>query len=187
MAQPDGAWPAPQTVDLTEWVPDHLRRWSAHPREADFGVEVDAAPPLPVRVHPPLLGQLLDTLLEYACKYCVVGTPIVVRVRRDGPSALVGVEDRGCGIAEEDASRVFEPFFRTERARHEGQPGVGLGLAVAARIAETFGGSLDLRSAPGAGSLFLLRLLEAPDLGPRPESAGSPLLAVENSGVPRPV
>lgn len=185
MAQPEGAWPAPQTIDLTEWVPDHLRRWSAHPRASDLCAEVDAAPPLSVRVHPPLLGQLLDNLLENACKYSEGGTPIAVRVRRDGVSVLVGVEDRGCGIAEEDASRVFEPFFRTERARHDGQPGVGLGLAVAARIAETFGGSLDLRSTPGAGSLFLLRLPEAPAPEPRPKAAGLPHRASENSGAPR--
>jgi two-component system, OmpR family, sensor kinase len=107
-----------------------------------------------------LFSQLLDNLLENACKYSAPGTPVVVRLWRDNGSALLGVQDQGCGLDEDDVKHVFEPFFRTNQARHEGQSGVGLGLAVASRIAKALGGSLDVRSETGVGSLFTVRLSE---------------------------
>ena len=111
-----------------------------------------------VQVHPSLLAQLLDNLLENACKYSEPGTPVVVRSWHEGGSVSLSVEDRGRGLAADELANVFEPFFRGETARREGHAGVGLGLAVARRIAATFGGTLDVRSEPGVGSLFILRL-----------------------------
>ena len=162
MAQPEGTRPEPQRVDLASWVPDHLRRWSEHPRASDLRFETKAVPPLGVRVHEPLLAQLLDNLMENACKYSTPSTPIVVRVWRESESAFLSVEDRGCGLTAEEIKHVFDPFFRTEQARQDGQPGVGLGLAVAARIAATFGGSANVKSEPGVGSVFSVRLPEVP-------------------------
>ena len=69
LAQPEGGRPEPAVVDLADWVPDHLRRWSTHPRAADLGPRSSTTRPLCVRVHPPLLAQLVDNLLENACKY----------------------------------------------------------------------------------------------------------------------
>ena len=126
-----------------------------------------------VRVHPPLLAQLVDNLLENACKYSEPGTPIVVRAWREGGSVALGVEDQGRGLAAEELANVFEPFFRGETARREGHAGVGLGLAVARRIAATFGGTLDARSEPGAGSLFILRLPAATGSGSLAEVVGA--------------
>ncbi len=162
MAEPDGAPPDLQQVDLTTWVPEQLGRWSTHPRAADLQSEIKDLSPLDVWVHAPLLSQLLDNLLENAVKYSPPCTPIVVRVWRGDGVAYLGVQDRGCGLTTEDARHVFEPFFRTETARRGGQTGVGLGLAMASRIAAMFGGSLDVRSTPGEGSLFTLRLPTAP-------------------------
>ena len=102
------------------------------------------------------------------------GTPVVVRACARIGSVALGVEDRGCGLAAEDLSRVFEPFFRGEQARRDGPAGVGLGLAVAQRIAATFGGTLDVRSEPGAGSLFVLRLPDAVEPGGRTGRSESP-------------
>ncbi len=78
------------------------------------------------------------------------------------------MEDRGCGIPAEDLPRVFEPFYRAELARRLGRAGVGLGLAVARRIAETHGGTITAESEPGRGSRFVVRLPRAPvpDLAP---------------------
>jgi signal transduction histidine kinase len=104
------------------------------------------------------LAQLLDNLLENAIKYSPWGTPVVVRVWRDARSVALAVEDRGCGLDAGDLGHIFEPFFRSERARRDGHAGVGLGLAVASRIAATFGGTIEVRSEPGEGSRFVLRL-----------------------------
>jgi signal transduction histidine kinase len=74
----------------------------------------------------------------------------------------LAVEDHGCGIPAEELARVFEPFYRAESARRLGQAGVGLGLAVVRRIAETHGGTITAESEPGRGSRFVVRLPRAP-------------------------
>jgi len=162
LAQPEIAQPEPEDVNLSEWVPDHLRNWSSHARASDLTAEVPGGLPLVVRAHPPWLAQLVDNLVDNACKYSRSGTPIVVSAWRENGSVALGVRDRGCGLAAADRPRVFEPFFRADRARQDGQAGVGLGLAVAQRIAAAAGGTLVVESEPGAGSVFVLRLPEAP-------------------------
>ena len=105
-----------------------------------------------------MLGQLLDNLLENACKYSEPGTPIIVRVWGEPDAVVLAVEDLGHGIPTEDLPRIFEPFYRAESARRLGLAGVGLGLAVARRVAETHGGTITALSEPGRGSRFAVRL-----------------------------
>jgi two-component system, OmpR family, sensor kinase len=161
LAQPAGARPGPEVLDLRAYLPEHVRRWAAHARAADLRLEAAHAAPLPVRVHPPLLAQVLDNLIENACKYSVPGTPVVVRAWSDNGWVVLGVEDRGCGLPADEQAHVFEPFFRGEQARRDGQTGVGLGLPVAERIARACGGTLNVQSQPGQGCHFVLRLPEA--------------------------
>ena len=151
-----------ERLDLAAWAIDHLRGWSGHERAADLLVEGSAAEPLWVRAHRPLLGQLLDNLLENSSKYSEPGTPIVIGVWSEPGAAALAVEDRGCGIPAWDLPRVFEPFYRAESARRLGRAGVGLGLAVARRIAETHGGTIAAESESGQGSRFVVRLPRAP-------------------------
>ena len=104
------------------------------------------------------------------------GTPIIVRAWYEPGAVALSVEDRGCGIPAEDLPRVFEPFYRAESTRRLGHAGVGLGLAVARRIAATHGGTITAESEPGRGSRFVVRLprAPAPDVAPavvdRPEA-----------------
>ena len=79
-----------------------------------------------------------------------------VSVRSEGFQAVVAVADDGIGISPEDVPRVFEKFFRAADAATVG--GTGLGLAVAAEIAASHDGTLEVSSAPGAGSTFVLTL-----------------------------
>ena len=116
---------------------------SGRPTCASSGTARD---PLWTRAHRPLLGQLLDNLLENACKYSEPGTPIVVRAWCEPGAVALAVEDRGCGIPAEDLPRIFEPFYRAESARRLGRAGVGLGLAVARRIAASHGGTITARA-----------------------------------------
>ena len=120
----------------------------------------------PERIFPPLLGQLLDNLLENACKYSEPGTPITVRAWCEPEAVALEVEDCGCGIPAEELSRVFEPFYRAESARRLGCTGVGLGLAVAQRIAVTHGGTITAESEPGRGSRFVVRMPRGSDVAP---------------------
>ncbi|WP_422931100.1 ATP-binding protein [Singulisphaera sp. PoT] len=166
LADPDGSRPKSQAVELAEWVPNFLGQWTQNPRSSDVHCEIKAEPPIVVEAYLPLLAQLLDNLLDNACKYSRAGTPITVRVSRDVKAAVLSVEDLGFGLSSDEVKRVFEPFYRSEEARRNGQSGVGLGLALAASIAETFGGALSVSSQLGVGSVFTLRLNEVSSLEP---------------------
>jgi heavy metal sensor kinase len=149
-----------EAVDLAAWLPAHLETWSGHERQPDLRLVVASGSSVWVRVHGPLLGQLLDNLLENACKYSRPGTPVVIGLGSEGGWVTLAVEDAGDGIAPEDLPHIFEPFYRAPQARRHGLAGVGLGLAVCRRIAAAFGGTVEAQSAPGRGSRFVLRLPE---------------------------
>jgi signal transduction histidine kinase len=174
-ADAEAELPDLERLDLAAWAADHLRAWSGHERAADLRFEGRDGDPLWTRAHRPLLGQLLDNLLGNACKYSGPGTPITVRVWREPDVVALAVEDRGFGIPPGDLPRVFEPFYRAESARRLGRAGVGLGLAVARRIAEAHGGTIAVESEPGRGSRFVVRLPQtsatdvAPTVADRPE------------------
>ncbi len=149
--------PPLETVDLTVWLRDHMTEW-AGPRPDDVRLEFQEGETALVAAHPALLGELLDNLLDNACKYSEPGTPIVVRAGLDGDSIRLSVEDQGVGIEEAAVARVADPFYRTEQARSRDSRGLGLGLSVADRLARLFGGRLDVASRPGRGSTFVVVL-----------------------------
>jgi signal transduction histidine kinase len=157
-ADAEALLPSLVELDLAAWLDHHLRGWSAHPRHSDLRLEIDVDQTLSVRAQPPLMAQLLDNLLDNACKYSSLGSPIYVRLRRKEKSAVLTVEDHGCGISAEDLPHLCEPFFRSPRIRQLGKPGIGLGLAVVRRIATAFGGTLSVQSEVGRGSCFCVRL-----------------------------
>jgi two-component system, OmpR family, sensor kinase len=150
-----------QRLELVSWVREHLRAWSNHERAADLQEDLQIDAPTWVRVHPHLLGQLLDNLLDNSCKYSLPGTPIDVCLWRETDVVALAVQDRGWGLAAEDTRHVFEPFFRSAEARLRGLSGVGLGLAVVQRIAAVFAGTISVESEPGRGSRFVLRIPDA--------------------------
>jgi heavy metal sensor kinase len=152
--------PSLERIDLKAWLTEHLASWSGHARGADFRLQIKGDSPWWVRTQAPLLGQLVDNLLENACKYSTAGTPITVSLAREEGTVCLTVADAGPGIAEEDLPHIFEPFYRSAEARRQGVPGTGLGLAVAQRIALALGGALHVHSRPGYGSLFTLRIPE---------------------------
>lgn len=116
----------------------------------------------PIRSDPILLGQVLRNLLSNAVKFTEVGE-VRMSAERDGPLVRFSVQDTGIGIAEEDQPRVFEEFFQARTPLHPGVKGTGLGLTLARRFATILGGDLQLSSAPGVGSSFVIEL---PALGP---------------------
>jgi signal transduction histidine kinase len=161
-AEAEAGLPDLELLDLAAWATDQLRAWNGHERAPDLCFEGSDSDQLWTRAHRPLLGQLLDNLIENACKYSAPGTPIIVRVWCEADAVALAVEDRGCGISPEDLPHVFEPFYRADSARQLGHAGVGLGLAVARRIAATHGGTITADSAPDRGCRFVVRLPQAP-------------------------
>jgi signal transduction histidine kinase len=121
-------------------------------------VKASVVEPLPVvRGDRDRLRQLLLNLLSNAAKYTVSGDEIEVRAAADDGAVLVSVEDHGPGIPSDQQRLVFEKFGRVNSGGRS-KPGAGLGLFIARSIAEAHGGTLDVRSDPGSGATFTIRL-----------------------------
>jgi heavy metal sensor kinase len=103
------------------------------------------------------LSQLLLNLLDNAIKHSSAGHTVRMTLQKNG-SAVLRVEDSGCGIAEEDLPHIFDRFFRTDRSRSRQVPGSGLGLSISKWIVDAHGGSISVSSRLGAGSVFTVQL-----------------------------
>jgi signal transduction histidine kinase len=118
-----------------------------------------SVPSEPIRApcDPERIEQVLNNLVSNAIKYSPQGGPVEVSVTREQSQAIISVRDQGCGMSVQDQQRIFRPFSRTGTSR-ETIPGVGLGLFVARTIVRAHGGDIEVESAPGAGSVFRVRL-----------------------------
>jgi two-component system, OmpR family, heavy metal sensor histidine kinase CusS len=114
----------------------------------DLHVEGDAAS----------LQHLLNILLDNAVKYTPVPGAIDLTLEERGHSAVLKVSDSGIGIAHEDQTRIFERFYRVDKARSRELGGAGLGLAIALWIVQQHHGSIEVESTPGKGSAFVVQL-----------------------------
>jgi two-component system sensor histidine kinase SenX3 len=120
------------------------------------------------------LVSAVANLLENACKYSEVGSSVEVASRSSGPWLDVEVCDHGIGIPASDLERVFERFYRVDRARSRDTGGTGLGLAIVRHVAANHRGLVKVRSSEGAGSTFTLRLPSGHGAIPEDEAAGTP-------------
>lgn len=101
-----------------------------------------------------MMMQVLDNLLGNAIKYTPRGGSIWVRLLARDDSAVLEVEDTGAGIAAADRERVFERFFRADKARSRATGGTGLGLSIVKHLVQRMGGHVELESELGKGSVF---------------------------------
>lgn len=100
------------------------------------------------------MTQVLDNLLDNAIKYTPAGGTITVRTYRDSGQAVMEVEDTGIGMSILDRTRIFERFFRADRARSRDTGGTGLGLAIVKHLVQGMGGEIRVASELGKGSRF---------------------------------
>ncbi|HEV7909075.1 MAG TPA: ATP-binding protein [Pseudonocardiaceae bacterium] len=105
-----------------------------------------------------LLVTALSNLLDNAVAYSPPGSPVSVSRRLVAGFVEIAVTDRGIGIAEDQQQRVFERFYRVDKARSRATGGTGLGLAIVKHVAANHGGEVKLWSLPGTGSTFTLRI-----------------------------
>ena len=108
------------------------------------------------------LRQVLANLLQNANRHTPPGTPVHVQVVDGDDEAVIEVADEGPGMPSDDASRVFERFWRSDPSRTRASGGAGLGLAIVAAIADAHGGRAEVSQQPGQGSTFRVHL-------PKPE------------------
>ena len=102
------------------------------------------------------LGQAITNLLDNAIKYTPQGGHITARLYKTGEEAIIEVEDTGIGIEPQDKERIFERFYRVDKARSRELGGTGLGLAIVRHIVMANRGRIEVESQPGSGSTFRL-------------------------------
>ena len=111
-----------------------------------------------VEVDENALRQILINLIDNAIKYTPESGTVAVGWRTEGQHVAIFVRDTGIGIPQNLQSRVFERFFRVDKARSREVGGTGLGLAIVKHLAQTFGGTVEVQSEPDQGSCFVVRL-----------------------------
>lgn len=141
-------------VNLADLLGNLTRDWEKRFGEKRLNVDVDLAPNLPeLRADETRLHEILYNLLDNAVKYTPEGGAIRLRVASDSPNEIaIGVSDTGIGIPKQDLPRIFERFYRTDKARSRELGGTGLGLSIVKHIAQLHGGRVEAESEPGKGT-----------------------------------
>ena len=175
--------------DLLDRTRIETGRFELHPEECDLGdllarvvdIQRDSAPtrafrlvlphePVRVRCDALRIEQVVNNLLSNAVKYSPESSDVEIVLERDDSTAILSVADHGIGMTPVDRSKVFEPFRRGRNVGDIG--GTGLGLSVTRKIVEAHGGSIDVQSEPGFGSVFLVRLHLVSDVDVNRDHAG---------------
>jgi two-component system sensor histidine kinase SenX3 len=164
--------PELNAVDIDAVVRDALGRASIAAESTGIHIATDTDSALLVEGDRTLLVTALANLLENAVAYSQPGSPVSISRRRAGEFVEISVTDRGIGIPEEEQQRVFERFYRLDKARSRATGGTGLGLAIVKHVAANHGGEVRLWSRPGTGSTFTLRIPAHPNSNGADRSGG---------------
>jgi two-component system, OmpR family, sensor histidine kinase SenX3 len=164
------AEPRPQAHPVAvEWllaeVLDRSRTTAAAKR---IEIVVACPPGLTVYGIDSQLATAVANLVENAVAYSPEGSEVTVNCSRADDQVAIAVTDHGIGITAKDLDRIFERFYRSDRARSRATGGTGLGLAIVKHIATNHGGRVDVASTPGTGSTFTFRLPARPAWGQPP-------------------
>jgi two-component system OmpR family sensor kinase len=150
-----------QPVDLTQIARDAVDDFRAVSPERP--IDFSPAGSVFVPGDEARIRQVLGNLLQNARRHTPPETPVHVRVYGGATEAVIEVADEGPGMSPEDASRVFERFWRSDPSRTRARGGTGLGLAIVAAIADAHGGRAEVQTSLGQGATFRVRLpLNAP-------------------------
>jgi two-component system sensor histidine kinase BaeS len=145
-------------VALSEWLPPTIAPWreAAQANRLHWQVLIPATLPI-LEVDPDRLAQVIGNLLSNAIKYTAAGGTVTFEAGLENEMVWLRVCDTGPGIAEEEQTLIFEPFYRSQRNRRFPQ-GMGLGLTIAQDLIVAHGGRLEVTSRPGQGSRFTIWL-----------------------------
>ena len=147
----------PNPVPLADVLEKVIQRFQAEAEAKDLELEVD------IQARPTLSGQgahfesLWANLLENAIHYTAQGQ-VRVSLAEEGDDVVIKVADSGLGVSTEDLTRIFQEFYRSERAKEQVSLGTGLGLPIVNQIVEIYQGTIRVDSTPGQGSTFTVRL-----------------------------
>jgi two-component system phosphate regulon sensor histidine kinase PhoR len=151
-----------QTVRLAALVSECFTALAARARERGLVLRNEVAAEVHVHADPRRLEQMLTNLVDNAVKFNREGGEVVVTHERVEGRDRITVSDTGEGLAPEHMPRIFERFYRVDRARSRALGGTGLGLAIVKHLARAHGGEASVRSTPGEGSAFTVELPASP-------------------------
>ena len=165
-----GSPPVEEEISVLRLMADVAERGrsSAELREVELKID-EVEPGLRVHGDRRQLVSALTNLVDNAAKYSDPGSTIVVGASFEDGCAVLRVRDQGIGIPARDVERIFERFYRVDRARSRETGGTGLGLAIVRHVATNHGGTVTVSSREGEGSTFALRL-PAPAPPPSPNA-----------------
>ena len=150
------------SVPISDIVDVSFHRYQTAADEHDVRLHCDAKlPEVKVRADEEGLQQIMDNLIDNAVKYSRKNGNVYVSWRTTGDDVVVSVKDDGLGIEPENLNRVFERFYRADKARSSELGSTGLGLSIVKHMARAFGGGVSLESDYGHGSTFHVRLQKA--------------------------
>jgi len=149
-----------EDVDLGRLATDATERLRLFAERQGVALDVETpASVATVRGDPARLGQVLINLVHNAVKFSPDGGDVMIAVRTEGETVVVSVRDHGVGIPPAAQDRIFERFYKVDRARVRGEPGgTGLGLAIARHVIEQHHGRIWVESTEGVGSTFSFAL-----------------------------
>jgi signal transduction histidine kinase len=147
-----------ETIDLNEIIVDIVQMTEKFDSRT-IQLKLSSFP-IKVKAERNWLMQVLNHLINNAFQYSQEGEAVTVQLSRIDGWATIQVSDKGCGIPLSEQSRIFEPFYRVDPSRSRSTGGTGLGLPIVKRLVERMGGQVAIRSEPGCGSTFILRLPE---------------------------
>ncbi len=149
----------PTTIRPAVFLRGIMRDWEKKFAAKKLQTELEADDDLPVlRADEARLQEVIYNLLDNAVKYSPVGGRIALRARREEERLSVSVSDNGAGIPARDLPRIFERFYRADKARHRDLGGTGLGLSIVKHIVQLHGGTVEAESELGRGTTVRVQL-----------------------------
>jgi signal transduction histidine kinase len=145
-------------VDAGDLVIACIARAAGLAEAKSIQIDWPGAPGLTIRGDMELLGYAIYNLLTNAIKYSPRDSRVRIAASRDGRGVHISVSDQGIGMTKDEVKRLFQKFYRTERAEKSGVQGTGIGLSIVKEIVTLHGGSISVDSAADQGSTFTISL-----------------------------
>ncbi|MHC4884178.1 MAG: two-component system histidine kinase PnpS [Planctomycetota bacterium] len=145
-------------VPLVPMLEAAIQTCQVSAEKSQVNLVLEAQAPATIQGRENLLEQAVINLIGNAIKYSEADTSVQVRLHRDREAVEISVTDCGCGIEAEHLPRLFERFYRVDKARSRQAGGTGLGLAIVKHVAQLHHGTVAVQSTPGKGSTFTIAL-----------------------------
>jgi two-component system phosphate regulon sensor histidine kinase PhoR len=135
-----------------------IKACAKHAEQKEIALHLDCPEDLVAKINTTLLEQAIFNLVDNAIKYSEPGKSVDLEAKKRDHEVVIRVADQGCGIEKEHLERIFERFYRVDKARSRKEGGTGLGLSIVKHIVNAHNGRVQVDSSPGVGSTFSIHL-----------------------------